>query len=137
MKQATKLIHAGNSVDTGATPSLLTPIYETSTFVFNSVADLEKYQAGELNGYLYSRYENPTVVGAEQKVAAVEGTPGGAAVALTPFRLSAGGAKIESPPARVGAHTEAVLRRLGRSEQAMAAEFQATQLSRQYREATR
>ena len=73
MKQATKLIHAGNGVDTGATPSLITPIYETSTFVFNSVADLEKYQAGELNGYLYSRYENPTVVAAEQKLAAVDG----------------------------------------------------------------
>ena len=33
MKQATKLIHAGEGVDTGATPSLTTPIYETSTFV--------------------------------------------------------------------------------------------------------
>ena len=43
-------------------PSLTTPIYETSTFVFDSVADVEKYQEGKLNGYLYSRYENPTVV---------------------------------------------------------------------------
>lgn len=73
MKQATRLIHAGNAVDTGATPSLTTPIYETSTFVFDSVADLEKYQAGTLNGYLYSRYENPTVVAVEQKLAAVDG----------------------------------------------------------------
>ena len=62
MKQATKLIHAGEGVDSGATPSLTTPIYETSTFVFDSVADVEKYQEGKLNGYLYSRYENPTVV---------------------------------------------------------------------------
>ena len=73
MKQATKLIHAGDGVDTGATPSLTTPIYETSTFVFDSVADVEKYQQGKLNGYLYSRYENPTVVAAEQKLAAVDG----------------------------------------------------------------
>jgi cystathionine beta-lyase/cystathionine gamma-synthase len=73
MKQATKLIHAGEGVDTGATPSLTTPIYETSTFVFDSVADVEKYQEGKLNGYLYSRYENPTVVAAEQKLAAVDG----------------------------------------------------------------
>lgn len=73
MRQATKLIHAGEGVDTGATPSLTTPIYETSTFVFNSVADVEKYQAGTLNGYLYSRYENPTVVAVEQKLAAVDG----------------------------------------------------------------
>lgn len=73
MKQATKLIHAGEGVDTGATPSLTTPIYETSTFVFDSAADVEKYQQGKLNGYLYSRYENPTVVAAEQKIAAVDG----------------------------------------------------------------
>jgi cystathionine beta-lyase/cystathionine gamma-synthase len=73
MKQATKLIHAGERVDTGATPSLTTPIYETSTFVFDSVADVVKYQEGKLNGYLYSRYENPTVVAVEQKLAAVDG----------------------------------------------------------------
>ena len=73
MKQATKLIHAGEGVDTGATPSLTTPIYETSTFVFESVADVIKYQDGKLNGYLYSRYENPTVVAVEQKLAAVDG----------------------------------------------------------------
>jgi cystathionine beta-lyase/cystathionine gamma-synthase len=73
MKEATKLIHAGEGVDTGATPSLTTPIYETSTFVFDSAADVVKYQEGRLNGYLYSRYENPTVVAAEQKLAAVDG----------------------------------------------------------------
>jgi cystathionine beta-lyase/cystathionine gamma-synthase len=73
MKQATKLIHAGEGVDTGPTPSLTTPIYETSTFVFDSAADVVKYQEGKLNGYLYSRYENPTVVSVEQKLAAVDG----------------------------------------------------------------
>lgn len=73
MKPATRLIHAGERTDTGATPSLTIPIYETSTFVFDSVADVVKYQEGTLNGYLYSRYENPTVVAVEQKVAAVDG----------------------------------------------------------------
>jgi cystathionine beta-lyase/cystathionine gamma-synthase len=73
MKEATRLIHAGEGTDTGATPSLTTPIYETSTFVFASVADVIKYQEGKLNGYLYSRYENPTVVAVEQKLAAVDG----------------------------------------------------------------
>ena len=73
MKPATKLIHTGERIDTAATPSLTVPIYETSTFVFDSVADVIKYQEGKLNGYLYSRYENPTVVAVEQKVAAVDG----------------------------------------------------------------
>jgi cystathionine beta-lyase/cystathionine gamma-synthase len=73
LKPATKLIHAGEGVTAGVTPSLTMPIYETSTFVFASVADVEKYQQGTLNGYLYSRYENPTVVAVEQKLAAVDG----------------------------------------------------------------
>lgn len=73
MKEATNIIHAGESVNSGATPSLTTPIYETSTFVFNSVADVIKYQEGTLDGYLYSRYENPTVVAVEQKLAALDG----------------------------------------------------------------
>lgn len=73
MKEATKLIHAGDGVDTGATPSLTTPIYETTTFVFDSVADVIKYTEGKIDGYLYSRYENPTVVSVERKVAALDG----------------------------------------------------------------
>ena len=73
MRQATELIHAGERLDTGATPSLTMPIYETSTFVFDSVADVENTRKGKLNGYLYSRYENPTVVAVEQKLAAVDG----------------------------------------------------------------
>jgi cystathionine beta-lyase/cystathionine gamma-synthase len=101
MKQATKLIHAGETVDTGATPSLTTPIYETSTFVFDSVADVIKYQEGKLDGYLYSRYENPTVVAVEQKVAAIDGAEtallfgsGMAAIATAMFTLLQSGDEI-------------------------------------------
>ena len=75
MKDATKLIHAGDGTETGRTPSLTTPIYETTTFVFDSVADVIKYTEGKLDGYLYSRYENPTVVAVEQKLAALDGAP--------------------------------------------------------------
>jgi cystathionine beta-lyase/cystathionine gamma-synthase len=101
MRQATKLIHAGEGVDTGATPSLTTPIYETSTFVFDSVADVEKYQEGKLNGYLYSRYENPTVVAVERKLAAVDGadvsllfSSGMAAIATAFITLLKGGDEV-------------------------------------------
>jgi O-acetylhomoserine/O-acetylserine sulfhydrylase-like pyridoxal-dependent enzyme len=73
MGQSTRLIHTGERVTAGITPSLTTPIYETSTFVFGSAADLQAYQAGTGGGYLYSRYDNPTVVAVEQKVAAVDG----------------------------------------------------------------
>ena len=73
MRDATKLIHAGESADSGGTPSLTTPIYETSTFVFNSAADVVTYPEGKGGGYLYSRYENPTLVAVEQKLAAIDG----------------------------------------------------------------
>ena len=73
MKPATELVHAGERQSSGVTPALTTPIYETTTFIFNSVADVERYLQGGLDGYLYSRYENPTVVAVEQKVAAVDG----------------------------------------------------------------
>jgi cystathionine beta-lyase/cystathionine gamma-synthase len=73
MRKSTELIHAGERVTAGTTPSLTTPIYETSTFIFESAAAVQAYQEGRSEGYLYSRYDNPTVVAAEQKIAAVDG----------------------------------------------------------------
>ena len=73
MRPATDLIHTGERTNTGATASLTVPIFETSTFIFDSAADLVRYHEGTLDAYLYSRYENPTVVAVEQKVAAVDG----------------------------------------------------------------
>lgn len=73
MKPSTRLIHDDRSIDPGRTRSLTTPIYETTTFVFDSAADVERYQRGEIDAYLYSRYENPTVVAVERKLAALDG----------------------------------------------------------------
>ena len=73
MKQRTAIIHTGERVTAGSTPSLTPPIYETSTFIFDSAADVQAYQSGAAAGYLYSRYENPTVVAVEQKLAVVDG----------------------------------------------------------------
>ena len=73
MNAHTKLIHIGERPPQMPTTSLTTPIYETSTFVFPSAAADEQYQAGTLRGYLYSRYENPTIVAVEEKLASVDG----------------------------------------------------------------
>lgn len=73
MRKATELIHAGEGVTAGRTPSLTVPIYQTSTFVFDSAAAVQDYQSQKLDGYLYSRYENPTVVSVEQRLASVDG----------------------------------------------------------------
>ena len=53
--------------------SLTTPIYETTTFVFESAADVQQYAEGKSDKYLYSRYANPTVEAVEATVATLEG----------------------------------------------------------------
>jgi cystathionine beta-lyase/cystathionine gamma-synthase len=68
---ATELIHAG-AVDRIAAVPLTTPIYETTTFVFDNAEEVRAYNEGRSSKYLYSRYTNPTVVSAEQKLAAVD-----------------------------------------------------------------
>ena len=67
----TKAIHAGNVKDTqyGA---LTTPIYQTSTFVFDSCEQGGRRFAGQEGGYIYTRLGNPTVSVLENKVAALE-----------------------------------------------------------------
>ena len=73
MRKHTELIHRGERPGHSGSTALTTPIYETSTFVFESARDVERYQDGTLSAYLYSRYENPTIVAAEEKIAAVDG----------------------------------------------------------------
>jgi len=68
---ATELIHAGETEDTPATP-LTTPIYETTTFVFENAQEVVAYNEGRSTKHLYSRYTNPTVVAAEKKLAALD-----------------------------------------------------------------
>ena len=68
----TRAIHAGHAKDKqyGA---LSTPIYQTSTFVFDNCEQGGRRFAGEENGYIYTRLGNPTVSALEERVAALEG----------------------------------------------------------------
>ena len=68
---ATELIHAGE-VDRVAAVPLTTPIYETTTFVFDNAEEVRAYNEGRSSKYLYSRYTNPTVVSVEHKLAAID-----------------------------------------------------------------
>ena len=68
---ATELIHAGEA-DRGVAVPLTTPIYETTTFVFETAQEVVDYNEGRSSKYLYSRYTNPTVVAVEKKLAALD-----------------------------------------------------------------
>lgn len=72
---ATELIHAGEA-DRGDAVPLTTPIYETTTFVFESADEVVAYNEGRSKKYLYSRYTNPTIVTVEQKLAALDRAEG-------------------------------------------------------------
>ncbi|MBE3579707.1 MAG: methionine gamma-lyase [Caldanaerobacter subterraneus] len=68
----TKAIHAGQKHDP-VTGAHVTPIYQTSTFVFENVDQGARRFAGEEEGYIYTRLGNPTVTELEEKMAVLEG----------------------------------------------------------------
>ncbi|WP_163100778.1 methionine gamma-lyase [Peribacillus alkalitolerans] len=52
--------------------SLSTPIFQTSTFTFDSAEQGERRFAGNEEGYIYSRLGNPTVKALEERIAVLE-----------------------------------------------------------------
>lgn len=52
--------------------SLAVPLFQTSTYVFDSAEQGERRFAGEEDGYVYSRLGNPTVRVLEERIAALE-----------------------------------------------------------------
>jgi len=76
----TKIVHAGTHPDP-LTGALATPIYQTSTFVFDNVAQGAARFAGEEQGYIYTRLGNPTQDQLEEKLAVLEGAEAAIATA--------------------------------------------------------
>lgn len=75
----TLCIHAGKTKQPYG--ALSTPIYQTSTFVFDNAEQGAARFAGEQDGYIYTRLGNPTTRELELKVAALEGMADAAATA--------------------------------------------------------
>lgn len=71
-KFATKAVHAGQKPDP-TTGSVVTPIYASSTFVFESAEQGADRFAGKKPGYIYTRLGNPTVRALEMNIAELEG----------------------------------------------------------------
>ena len=77
---ATLAIHAGAAPDP-ATGARITPIYQTSAYVFNSVDHAASLFGLESFGNIYTRIGNPTQAVLEQRIAALEGGTAALAVA--------------------------------------------------------
>ena len=72
MRPATAIVQGSQGRDKDASP-LTTPIYETTTFLFDSAEEVRAYNEGRSEKFLYSRYGNPTVAAVEKTIAALEG----------------------------------------------------------------
>mgnify|MGYP003331611369 CR=1 FL=1 len=85
-KLATRLIHAGAEPDP-STGAIMTPIYQTSTYVQTS--------PGQHKGYEYARSQNPTRAALESALAVIENGKYGLA-------FSSGVAATDAGPAAAG-----------------------------------
>ena len=71
MSFSTKAIHAGYKKDS-VCGALATPIYQSSTFIFDSAEQGGRRFALEEEGYIYTRLGNPTQSQLEEKIAMLE-----------------------------------------------------------------
>ena len=84
----TQAIHAGR-INDEQFGSLATPLYQTSTFIFDNAQQGADRFAGESDGFIYTRLGNPTTRQLEMRVAAMEGMEDAAATATGMAAVSA------------------------------------------------
>ena len=73
---STNQIHAARPKPDGVAP-LATPIYQTSTYIFESTQQGAARFAGEEEGYIYTRLHNPNADEAAARIACLEGGEAG------------------------------------------------------------
>lgn len=96
MRDETKCLHAGYS-PTNTQPRVM-PIYQSTTYVYDSTEEVGKVFDEPTRSLIYSRFANPTVMAVESKIAELEGgvgalctSSGQAASALSILNLCSAG----------------------------------------------
>lgn len=74
MKNETKCLHSGYTPKNGEPRAL--PIYQSTTYTYDSTEHVGKLFDLEAAGHMYSRISNPTVCAVEEKISALEGGVG-------------------------------------------------------------
>ena len=69
---ATQLVHASERSQPPAGRPTATPIYASATYTYESMAEIDRVFGGELPGYIYTRYGNPTVTALETAIQVIE-----------------------------------------------------------------
>ncbi len=103
MKDETKCLHAGYTPKNGE-PRVL-PIVQSTTYVYDSAAEVAAIFDDPTKGLCYSRFGNPTVMAVEEKINALEGgvgamctTSGQAATLLSILNICKAGDSIVATP---------------------------------------
>ena len=86
-KSATVAIHGGHQRE--AFGALVTPLYQSATFAFETAEQGGARFAGDEPGYIYTRLGNPTTAELERKMALLEGADDAAATASGMAAVSA------------------------------------------------
>jgi O-acetylhomoserine (thiol)-lyase len=104
----TRALHAGGQPDP-TTGARAVPIYQSTSFVFDDVADAADLFALQKYGTIYSRMSNPTVAAFEERMASLEGgigavatSSGQAAEFLTAAALAEAGTNLVASSALYG-----------------------------------
>lgn len=70
---ATDLVHLGERNEASPGQPTSTPIYASSTYTYESMEEIDKVFGGEIPGYIYSRYGNPTTAAMQEAIRGIEG----------------------------------------------------------------
>src|SRR6185295_10021642 len=68
----TKVVHAGERRPLPDGVPVSTPIYASATFTYDSMDEIDQVFAGEKQGFIYTRYGNPTTAALEEAVREIE-----------------------------------------------------------------
>ncbi len=71
---ASRAVHAGERAPKPDFTPTVTPIYPTSSFFYDETETLDAVFGNEREGYVYTRYGNPTTRALETAIASLEGT---------------------------------------------------------------
>ena len=69
---STKLVHGGERRKLPDVRSVSTPIYASATFTYDSMEEIDQVFGGEKQGFVYTRYGNPTTSALEEAVRDIE-----------------------------------------------------------------
>lgn len=69
----TQLVHGGERQALPNGRPVATPIYASATFTYDSMEEIDQVFGGEKQGFIYTRYGNPTVSALEEAIRTIEG----------------------------------------------------------------